>query len=893
MIEIIARRRAAAPRAIALFVAPLALWLTAGCAPTPAPAPPPVTAAAVPATPAPAPTPAPAAAPVVSDWRAAPTNGSPGVNVPKLSGNDLLKNNSFDGGKYVPWGTSFSSPAAGTAAVKDGQLCVDVTNKGVNGWDAQVRHREMVIQKGHTYSISYLAHASKPIQLKAKVGMSGPPYKEYWTDTSDLTTHPQTFVGAFTMETADDATAEFAFHFGGAMAGETVAPYTVCLDDIHLDDPQFAKSTTPTAEEAPIPNVLVNQTGYLIDLPKLAVVKTLSKNPLKWELHKKGGAVVASGETKVGGKDAASGDDVQVADFSSWKTPGKDYTLWVSGEGSHPFDIGKDVYKKLKYDALAYFYQTRSGIEIKMPYAGGKQWTHAAGHVGVAPNKGDKSVPCLKDSGCDYKLDVTGGWYDAGDQGKYVVNGGIATWTLMNQYERAVERGTDGEFKDGKMNIPEHKNKIPDLLDEARWELEFMLKMQVPDGQPKAGMVHHKVHDIAWTALGTRPEKDDQPRFLWPPSTAATLNLAATAAQCARVFEKLDKAFSARCLAAAEKAWAAAVANPTVYAGTSAVGGGPYDDANVSDEFYWAAAELFITTKRDVYKAFLEKSPHYKKIPVMQGSDGLPSAFDWGNVGALGTISLALVPNLLPPKEIDDFRVAVETAADTFQALVAEQGYRLPFKPSAKGYPWGSNSSILNNAIILALANDFSGEAKYLAAAAEGMNYVLGRNPLDKSYVTGYGERPLMNPHHRFWAHQASAAFPSPPPGILSGGPNSGLQDPYVQAAGLAGCPPEKCYADNIEAWSANEEAINWNAPLAWVAAFLDEKAEVKAKPRPKTKVKAGAKAGPEAGAKPGVKAPADKPAVPAEARIGNAAAPAKSAADKPVAPAKSAADKP
>ncbi len=673
------------------------------------------------------------------------------------------------------------------------------------------------------------------------------------------------------------------------MAGETVAPYTVCLDDIHLDDPQFMKSKTPSAEEAPIPNVLVNQTGYLVDLPKLAVVKTPSKSPLKWELHKKGGAVVASGETKAGGKDAASGDDVQVADFSSWKTPGKDYTLWVGGEGSHPFDIGKDVYKKLKYDALAYFYQTRSGIEIKMPYAGGKQWTHPAGHIGVAPNQGDKSVPCLKDSGCDYKLDVTGGWYDAGDQGKYVVNGGIAAWTLMNQYERAVERGTDGEFKDGKLKIPEHKNKIPDLLDEARWELEFMLKMQVPDGQPKAGMVHHKVHDIDWTALGTRPEKDAQPRFLWPPSTAATLNLAATAAQCARVFEKLDKAFSARCLTAAEKAWAAAVANPAVYAGTSAVGGGPYDDTNVSDEFYWAAAELFITTKRDVYKAFLEKSPHYKKIPVMQGSDGLPSAFDWGNVGALGTISLALVPNLLPPKEIDDFRVAVETAADTFQALVAEQGYRLPFKPSAKGYPWGSNSFVLNNAIVLALANDFSGEAKYLAAVAEGMNYVLGRNPLDKSYVTGYGERPLMNPHHRFWAHQANAAFPSPPPGILSGGPNSGLQDPYVQAAGLAGCAPEKCYADNIEAWSANEEAINWNAPLAWVAAFLDEKAEVKAKPRPKAKVKAGA----EAAAKPGAKAAADKATVPSEAGAGKAAAPAKAAADKPTTPAEAPAGKP
>jgi endoglucanase len=876
MIESLLRRRAAASRAIALCFAPVAVWAVTSCAPTAPAAPPPVTPGATalaqprPAvTPAAAPPPAATAAPV-SDWNVAPTNGSPGVNVPKLSGNDLLKNNSFEGGKYLPWNTSFSAPANGSASVKDGQLCIVVNDKGVHAWDAQARHREMVIQKGHTYSIAYVAHADKPIQMKAKIGMSGPPYKEYWTDTNELTTHPQTFVGTFTMESADDPSTEFAFFFGGELAGETAGPYTVCLDDIHLDDPQFVKSKTPTAEEAPIPNVLVNQTGYLAELPKLAVIKTTSKNPLKWELHKRGGAVAASGETKTFGKDAASGDDVQIADFSAWKTPGKDYTLWVSGEGSHPFDIGKDVYKKLKYDALAFFYQNRSGTEIKMPYAGGKQWTRPAGHVNVPPNLGDKNASCLKDSGCDYKLDVTGGWYDAGDHGKYVVNGGISAWTLMNQYERAVARGTEGEFRDGKMNIPERKNKLPDLLDEARWELDFMMKMQVPDGQPKAGMVHHKVHDKDWTVLGTRPDKDAEPRFLWPPSTAATLNLAATAAQCARIFEKLDRAYSARCLAAAEKAWNAAAANPAVYAGTSGVGGGAYEDNNVSDEFYWAAAELFITTKKAPYKAFLDKSPLFKKLPIMQGTDGLPSAFDWGNVGALGTISLAMVPNLLPPKDIDDCKIAVETAGDAFVALVAEEGYRLPFKPGAKGFPWGSSSTVLNNALVLGLANDFSGESKYLAAAAEALNYLLGRNPLDKSYVTGYGERPLLHPHHRFWAHQANAAFPSPPPGVLSGGPNSGLQDPYVQAAGLAGCPPEKCYADNIEAWSANEVAINWNAPLAWVTAFLDEKAEVKAKPRPKAKVSAKtapggtpgetAKPAPEGGSK-GDSKEASKPA--------------------------------
>jgi len=360
-----------------------------------------------------------------------------------------------------------------------------------------------------------------------------------------------------------------------------------------------------------------------------------------------------------------------------------------------------------------------------------------------------------------------------------------------------------------------------------------MLKMQVPDGQPKAGMVHHKIHDKEWTALGMRPDEDAQPRFLWPPSTAATLNLAATAAQCARVWEKLDKAFAAKCLTAAEKAWAAAEKNPAVFAGTSAVGGGPYNDDHLSDEFYWAAAELYVTTKKDVYKTFIMKSPHWKKVPTTFGDDQIPTPITWDMVDALGTISLAMIPNGLPANDVADCKTAVKTAADGYVALVDGQGYRVPFKAGKKGFPWGSNSFVLNNALVMALAYDFTGDAKYLNAVAEGMNYLLGRNPLDQSYVTGYGERPLRNPHHRFWAHQANAKFPSAPAGAISGGPNSGLQDPYVQAAGLPGCAPQKCFVDNIEAWSTNEIAINWNTPFAWVAAFLDEK-PAKAKPAKK-----------------------------------------------------------
>src|SRR5262245_57245873 len=361
-----------------------ALGLTA-CASSP-PAAPGAPAATAPTAPpgAPPPLATPPGSAVVQgtpDWNAPPTNGSPGVDVPKLSGNELLGNTDFDGGKYIPWTTSFTAPGAGNGYVSKGKFCVDVTNKGKDPWDAQMRHREVIIQKGHVYSIKYTAQSTKPIQLKAKVGMSGPPYKEYWADTVDLNTRPQTFVGVFTMEEDEDPTAELAFHFGGENAGATQAPYTVCFDDMHLDDPKFVKAKK--AEDAPILAVTVNQTGYLPALPKLATVKSASKTPVKWELLKKGGAVAASGETKPLGKDAASGEEVHLIDFSSVTAPGKDYTLKVGSDTSHPFDIAPDLYKKLKYDALAIFYRQRSGTPSAMPYAGAKQWTRAAAHVNV------------------------------------------------------------------------------------------------------------------------------------------------------------------------------------------------------------------------------------------------------------------------------------------------------------------------------------------------------------------------------------------------------------------------------------------------------------------------------------------------------------------------------
>jgi endoglucanase len=173
--------------------------------------------------------------------------------------------------------------------------------------------------------------------------------------------------------------------------------------------------------------------------------------------------------------------------------------------------------------------------------------------------------------------------------------------------------------------------------------------------------------------------------------------------------------------------------------------------------------------------------------------------------------------------ERQTLRSQLTSVADVYLQLISQQGYRVPFAPGPEGYPWGSNSFVINNAIVLGYAYDFSQNDKYLQGVIAALDYLLGRNALGQSYVSGYGARPLRHPHHRFWAQQVDARYPAAPPGALSGGPNSSLQDPYVQAAGLPGCAPQKCFVDHSEAWSVNEITINWNAPLAWVTAFLDE----------------------------------------------------------------------
>jgi endoglucanase len=211
-----------------------------------------------------------------------------------------------------------------------------------------------------------------------------------------------------------------------------------------------------------------------------------------------------------------------------------------------------------------------------------------------------------------------------------------------------------------------------------------------------------------------------------------------------------------------------------------------------------------------------------KAIAQTAKGEDLPAMITWRRTDVAAKMSLAL---LAAEPQRARYRAQLIAAANVVVQHALTEGYRVPHAPTQDGrYVWGSNSFILNNMLVLASAYDFSGKDEFRAATIWGMDYLLGRNARGQSYVTGYGERPAENPHHRFWAYQADARSPKPPPGVVVGGPNSDLQDPYVKAAGRKGCAPQKCYIDHIEAWSQNEVAINWNAPLYWTASWLNER---------------------------------------------------------------------
>lgn len=537
--------------------------------------------------------------------------------------------------------------------------------------------------------------------------------------------------------------------------------------------------------------IKLNQVGFLPQGQKLAVVPQSAGT--EFEVIDAGGKTVFKGSLGGASRWEPSGETVRVADFSAVTQPGS-YRLKVAGELSDAFAVGPDAYRAVNGAALKAFYFNRSAIALTPQYAG--QWARAAGHpddrVLVHSSAASKARP----EGT--VISSPKGWYDAGDYNKYVVNSGISTYTLL----AALEHYPDWLKQD--IAIPESGNGVPDILDEAMWNLEWMLTMQ----DPQDGGVYHKLTNLRFDGIAMPHAVANTPRYVVAKGTAAALDFAATMATASRVVKPYEgqwPGMSARMLAAAQAAWRWAEANPkVVFKNPKDMVTGEYGDPTFDDEFTWAAAELFIATGDKRYAQALLKR------------DAPPGTPNWGNVAALGWVSLAhhrakLAPGIEPAL----VERRIEGLAAQLAAVWRSSGYRVPM--TAKNFVWGSNAVILNQGMMLLQAYRIKPNPEYLQAAQSTLDYVLGRNATGYSFVTGFGARPFMHPHHR---PSMADGIADPVPGWLAGGPNPGQQDakecpPYPSKL------PALSYIDHDCSYAANEVAINWNAPLVYVTAAL------------------------------------------------------------------------
>lgn len=543
---------------------------------------------------------------------------------------------------------------------------------------------------------------------------------------------------------------------------------------------------------APTSGIKVDQVGYLPTAPKVAMVAARTATGTFVVRRFGEGEVVFRGKLSAPAADASSGDSVQTADFSSLKKEGRFY-LEVPGVGvSWPFAIAPDAYSRAFYLAMRSFYGQRCGaaVDLGPEFPGYK---HDACHTENAyhATSGRSGV----------KASGNKGWHDAGDYGRYVVNSGLSTGTLLWTYEMFADR-----VKRVRLNIPESDNGSPDILNEIRWNLDWMLSMQDEDG----GVFHKQTSERFCDFV--MPEKDGLVSFVIGTgrepykSSCATADLAAVMAIAARTYRPFDPAYAVKALDSARRAFAWVEKNPGIlFTNPKGIGTGGYGDRDCTDEILWAAAELWRTTRDGAYRQYF--IDHYStQLPAISASS--PPA--WPSVGPVALWTYLLGGGTGEAAEA--IRKASLSAADEIVGRTVADGYRTSLRTS--DYIWGSNSVAANYGLQLLVANALQPNPRYRDAAADNLHYLLGRNTFSLSFVTQVGANPFRHPHHR---PSGADRNPEPWPGLLAGGPNGRRQDPAMKA--LPDLPPAKMYLDDQASYASNEVAINWNAPLVFLLA--------------------------------------------------------------------------
>ena len=537
----------------------------------------------------------------------------------------------------------------------------------------------------------------------------------------------------------------------------------------------------------------LNQLGYYPNSVKKAVV--VDSEATDFQVKKPDGTVVFEGKLSAVKYWDKSDEKVKIADFSSLIEKGK-YFLYAHGVKSYEFEIKENLYREAFKATLKNYYHIRASIDLEEKYA--EKWKRKAGHLDTLCYFHPSA---LRGQG---QMVSSGGWYDAGDPNKYIVNGGVTVGTLLNFYELYPDF-----VGDNFSNIPESGNELSDLLDEVKYELDWVLTMQAPDGAS-----HFKVTSKGFGGF-IMPINDTTSRFVVGKATASTLNLAAMAAQASRLYKNYDFKFAKKCSNSAEKAWRWAKENPNVeFKNPEDIVTGQYGDSDFTQEFWWAAAELYLSTKEQEYLDYLTNNEPYIKMETGES---------WRKfLGNLGSFSLLLADSTLAINVKQNIQKQLIKLADELYNKLES----IPYRIAIDDFQWGSNSDIQNSAIIFAYAYKLSEEQKYLDAVIETMDYILGKNATGYSFLTGFGSKQPEYMHNR---PVAADRVEKPTPGFIVGGPNNNREDDISKSEWGVEYPdtlPAKSYVDKQGSYASNETCINWNAPAVFVFGFLEANAD-------------------------------------------------------------------
>ncbi|WP_419886398.1 glycoside hydrolase family 9 protein [Paenibacillus sp. B-A-8] len=539
--------------------------------------------------------------------------------------------------------------------------------------------------------------------------------------------------------------------------------------------------------ERTLRTITVNQIGYPVDGEKIAVFSG-SGHDFRI-VNVDSGDVVFEGVSGAERFDEASGVTVHTGVFSEVSATGRYRIEQAEGIASASFIISDKPYHELQQGLLKAFYYYRCGVELTEEYAG--DWKHKACHTAEGIVYGQT----------DLRLDCSGGWHDAGDYGKYSGPGAKAIADLLLAYELYPSAFVSA------IPIPESDGHTPDILLECKVELDWLFKMQ----DHKTGGVYHKLTTLNFPDLDVMPEDDTADLYFSPVSATATGDFAGVMAMAARVYEPFDSAYAKRCLAAATLAWEWLVQHPDAPGFTNPleISTGEYGDGIDKDERYWAAAELYRTTGNEEYhQAVLQ----LVKLEFPKYSLG------WADMGGYGTLAYLLKGEEQADRTLyTSLKKGLIAEAERLAEVSRKDGFRISLKE--EDYIWGSNMLVMNNAMLLLAAEYFSGDSSFADCALDHLHYLMGRNVLDISYVTGYGDRPVKHPHHR---PSVGDHVADPVPGLVSGGPDRGLHDEYV-VEHLQGKPAAQCFVDHELSYSTNEVTIYWNSPAVFVTARFNQ----------------------------------------------------------------------